>query len=225
MKTTDNRAPEFEERFGEGATELDALEALHPDLLRQILMKEIERYWDRDHDDGVDDACRDIEHQLEEITEEIHAEHQDEIDALEAEWQEIASAYQAWVQLAKPVWQAIADKCDINELDLDDVEWCPPFDADEDPDPLYDSTRDYVEQIDRFKLHQGKPTERREVVVRPTICAVCGTPFEAKYQAKSCSQACRTKLSRLKAKRRNASAACHATGEMCDGQPEAGGAS
>jgi hypothetical protein len=36
----------FEERFGEGATELDALEALHPGSLRQILIQEIRRYHD-----------------------------------------------------------------------------------------------------------------------------------------------------------------------------------
>jgi hypothetical protein len=34
--------------------------------------------------------------------------------------------------------------------------------TEEDPDPLYDSTRDYVEQVDRFKRYQGKPTQRRD---------------------------------------------------------------
>jgi hypothetical protein len=38
---------------------------------------------------------------------------------------------------------------------------CPEFDGDEDDDPLFDSTRDYVEQIDRYKDYQGKPTARR----------------------------------------------------------------
>ena len=36
----------FEARFGEGATELDALEALRPGELEQILTQEIERYFD-----------------------------------------------------------------------------------------------------------------------------------------------------------------------------------
>jgi hypothetical protein len=45
--------------------------------------------------------------------------------------------------------------------DLADIEWPEPEPADEDDDPLFDSTRDYVEQIDRFKEHQQKPTERR----------------------------------------------------------------
>jgi hypothetical protein len=33
-------------KYGEGATELDALEALYPGVLRQILVGEIERYID-----------------------------------------------------------------------------------------------------------------------------------------------------------------------------------
>jgi hypothetical protein len=37
-----------------------------------------------------------------------------------------------------------------------------PEEADEDDlDPLYDSARDYVTQVDRYKQHQGKPTQRR----------------------------------------------------------------
>ena len=44
IKEGDMRKAFFERRFGEGATELDALEALHPGLLRQILVREIERY-------------------------------------------------------------------------------------------------------------------------------------------------------------------------------------
>jgi hypothetical protein len=41
------------------------------------------------------------------------------------------------------------------------IGWPEPNEGDEDDDPLYDSTRDYEEQIDRFKLYQGKPTERK----------------------------------------------------------------
>jgi len=41
---------------------------------------------------------------------------------------------------------------------LDGHEWPEPADGDEDNDPLYNSTRSYVEQIDRYKRHQGKPT-------------------------------------------------------------------
>jgi hypothetical protein len=47
IKESELRADLFEKRFGEGATELDALEALHPGALRRILVDEIARYYDR----------------------------------------------------------------------------------------------------------------------------------------------------------------------------------
>ena len=36
-----------------------------------------------------------------------------------------------------------------------------PRDPDEWDEPLFDSTRDYVEQIDAYKAFQGKPTGRK----------------------------------------------------------------
>jgi hypothetical protein len=58
------------------------------------------------------------------------------------------------------IQQAIADDIDAASADLE-PEVVEPEDGDEDDDPLFDSTRDYVEQIDRFKEHQAKPTERK----------------------------------------------------------------
>jgi hypothetical protein len=45
--------------------------------------------------------------------------------------------------------------------DLDAIDWPEPRDCREDNDPMFDSTRSYVEQVDRYKRHQGKPTTRR----------------------------------------------------------------
>jgi hypothetical protein len=161
IKETEKRLGAFEQRFGEGATELDALEALHPGLLREIILKEIARYWYDDHSDDVAATCEDIESELDEITADAIADQQSEIDALTDQWKEIADAYRAWQQLAKPIWQAISDRLDENQPTVDDVQWAESAAADEDDDPLFDSTRDYIEQIDRYKEHQGKPTERR----------------------------------------------------------------
>jgi hypothetical protein len=230
IKESDLRAPGFEARFGAGATELDALEALHPGLLRELVEKEIDRYWDPDHDDAVARTCEDIEEQLNRITAEIHAEHEVEIDALRAEWQRITNEHRAWIELAKPVWHAIREKCDENEPRIDDVEWVEPFEPDEDPDPLFDSTRDYVTQVDRFKRHQGKPTASKSL--RQAVCAVCGGTFDARHpSAKTCGAACRQKLTRktnaknqrdVTARRRHTSDPCQATGVTCDGQSGAG---
>jgi hypothetical protein len=160
IKETERRASRFEERFGEGATELDALEALHPGLLREIVLGEVRRYWNPDHDDEVSGSCEEVAARCAEVTRNARDDHRREIEALTADWQHIVAEIRGWSDRAKPVWQAITESLEENEPYVDGIE-APPFDADEDPDPLFDSRRSYIEQIDRFKRHQGKPTARK----------------------------------------------------------------
>ena len=47
----------------------------------------------------------------------------------------------------------------FTEVALPDPKWPQPCEADEDPDPLYNSRRSYLEQIDRYKRHLGKPIQ------------------------------------------------------------------
>jgi hypothetical protein len=177
-KDTDRGAAAFAARFGEGITELDALEALHPGLLRQMLVDEIERYRDPDHAEAVAAACEEVEDELRRVTQEVHQEHSGETapllteyEALQAEYEEFVRTLQAKLgeltERAEPVWQAIAD--DLEELapDVDELRPNSTWLANEDDDPLFDSTREYVEQVDRFKQHQGKPTERRRSETGP----------------------------------------------------------
>jgi hypothetical protein len=165
IKETERRAERFEARFGEGATELDALEALHPGELRKIIEREIERYFDVDLDDAVNDTATEIEGSLARITRDVHAKHRTEIKTLEAGWKQIAKEHTrqiaAWRKRAKVVWHAVANDLQAQAPDPDEINWPEPADGDEDDDALFDSTRSYIEQIDRFKAHQGKPTERR----------------------------------------------------------------
>jgi hypothetical protein len=160
IKETERRAARFEERFGEGATELDALEALHPGLLREIVLAEVRRYWNPDHDEDVSETCEEIAARCAEVTRNARDRHRSEIDALTAQWQQIVAQMRAWSDRAKPVWQAITESLEGNEPYVAGIE-APFFDADEDPDPLFDSRRSYIDQIDRYKRHQSKPTSRR----------------------------------------------------------------
>jgi hypothetical protein len=83
-----------------------------------------------------------------------------------------------------------------NAPDIDDVEWVESLEADEDSDPLFDSTRDYVDQVDRYKRHQGKPTKAK---VRHATCVACGTPFEAKRSTHvACSPRCNDTMQNAK---------------------------
>jgi hypothetical protein len=165
LKDTERRAAVFEDRYGEGATELDALEALHPGELHGIIEGEVGRYFDSDLADAVNDTATEIEESITEITGEVHAKHRAKIKELETEWKRIASEHArqiaAWQKQAKPVWRAITKELQAQAPDPDLIEWPEPADGDEDDDPLFDSTRDYVEQMDSYKLFQDKPTERR----------------------------------------------------------------
>jgi hypothetical protein len=166
LKETDRRANRFEERFGEGATELDALEALHPGELHRIIETEIGRY----HDDTLDRRIRQtagrIERSLSTLNQEAHDSHRNEINELASHWGQIVSDYEnaieEWTDRAKTVWDAIAEDLDERKPDLSDIEWPEPAEGDEDVDPLFCSSRDYVEQIDRYKKHQDKLTERKK---------------------------------------------------------------
>jgi hypothetical protein len=162
IKETAHGIERFERRFGEGATELDALEALHPGVLEQIVEQEILRYYDPTLDARTLKAARPIQAELSTLTGDVHRRHAKEIGSLRAEYAKIVAAHARWMERAEVSFQGMHDILEAESKDiLDAVEWPEPRDADEYHDPLYDSGRDYVEQIDRYKAHQDKPTARK----------------------------------------------------------------
>jgi hypothetical protein len=202
IKETEKRAARFEERFGEGATELDALEALHPGELERILLREIGRYHDPDLDDRISDVAGEVEAELDTINSRIRKRHAKELAALEAERKKLAATIRAFEKKAKPVLRKIEKDLDAEAPDIDAYDWPQPDDGDEDDDPLFDSTRDFIEQTDRYKEHQDKPTEstRKAYDFFPAKCASCGAEFEAtsRNELMACSNNCSEKLRRLR---------------------------
>jgi hypothetical protein len=83
IKGTETRAAGFEARYGDGGTELDALEALHPGVLRRILVEHIERYRDDDLDDRVENAIEQYRHDLALAAGIVRHRHRGELDALD----------------------------------------------------------------------------------------------------------------------------------------------
>lgn len=229
IKEKEIRAPRFEARFGEGATELDALEALYPGELRRILVCEIERFRDPDFADEWVGVRDDAQEALDEITTEVLARHAEAMDALEQRRADLKSladerladlqwqvderladlrplAEEQMADLRRQADQLLADLAAHNAAITDDLEaeapdpaefeW--PYPAEGWDDPLLDSTRDYVVQVDRYKAHQGKLTGRKTSLTS-TICTVCGTSFEAgRPGAKHCSDACHRKARQLR---------------------------
>ena len=161
IKDTERRAAAFEERHGAGATELDALEALHPGALQQILEREIARYHDTTLAKRTGAKAKKVRTTLDQFNAEIHERFAEEIEELGKEYDDVVAAHQAWLDGIEPVWRAIKELIHDEMPDTSGV-WPEPKAGDEAPDPLYDSKRDYVKQMDCYKAFQGKPTERKE---------------------------------------------------------------
>jgi hypothetical protein len=178
-KDTDRRTPGWEERHGEGITELDALEALHPGVLEEILVEEIERYYDGDLDDRIEAVTAEVQADLDDITKRIHRKHAKALAALDAEREVHAATLKTFEKKVAKTLNKMKQDLEAEAPDPNDADWPEPTEGDEDPDPLFDSTRDYVTQIRRYKKHQGKAMEakaKRVMATKQQTCK-CGTVF------------------------------------------------
>jgi hypothetical protein len=182
LKESERRTTAFEARYGEGATELDALEALHPGELHQILEQEILRYRDVDLDDRTEEAAQGFRDELAAARGAVLDRHADERREIERDYADLISRVNPEIERIREQYsgllqeiadrynalqQRIAEELEEEAPDLDAVDWPEPEDGDEDDAPLFDSNRDYVEQIERYKQHQGKPTYRLPNGARP----------------------------------------------------------
>jgi hypothetical protein len=161
IKETELRARRFEERFGEGATELDALQALYPGVLAQIIEGAMLDYYDADLADRVAEARAELGAALRSTRDDVLSSHRPEIDALRTEYQAIREAQAAqltdWNGRRNRIWLAISVELEEQEPDLDDYPVPEAGEVDEEgAEPLYDSQRDYIEQINAYKAFQGK---------------------------------------------------------------------
>jgi hypothetical protein len=155
IKESERRAAGFEERYGEGATELDALEALHPGVLRLILVAEIERYWNPDHNDIVDQASNDFEDAIAAVNKQVADEFRDEFNALDAEVRRVAEGIFNELRLkANDLFARMSEQLEARKptFELPEIE----FAADEDDNALFDSQRGYLDQVAAYKKFQGK---------------------------------------------------------------------
>jgi hypothetical protein len=231
IKEKEFRGANFEAQFGAGQTELDALEALHPGVLRQILVEHIERYIDADLDDDVAEAIGRFEGELDQTATGLRDIYSDDIAALDEQRNAITQAFEQVNEPARATYleaiaraqeeyaaaiepvrdgieameqqfveeaeELIADMATWLEgaaPDPDLFDWPEPVEADEDDDdPLYDSKRGYVEQVDRFRRYQGKDDDVRLVRDRMVTktCTECGKPFSTgNVKQTACSSVC-----------------------------------
>jgi len=94
IKDSERRKGAFEERFGEGAVELDALEALHPGELARLVIERIEVYRapaEATRGD-IEGATYYFERDASATREELLAEHGDTLENLRARFDEMQAA-------------------------------------------------------------------------------------------------------------------------------------
>jgi len=165
IKESEKRKAGFEAKYGKGAIELDALEALYPGELKRILKREMDRYYDYTLLRRIRTFRGEQEERYSEAQEavyEIHAQEMqsmaDEESAIEDEWQAIiepfAEKLNAHIERRVEVWQAIRDSLEENQPEISEDDIPEAVEAEEREGALYDTTRDYLTQNDVYQAHK-----------------------------------------------------------------------
>ena len=162
IEEKERRKDTFEEKFGAGATELDALEALHPGEMAELLDRELDRYLDPTLSERVQEVRWKLGHQLNEIEKKVIESWQEEIDQLTLEYDAVNDAFSTleesistWEESAENVWEKIEEELIEQKLDLPEKPSARPANE---PDGfvLFDSKRDYLTQMDRYHEWQRR---------------------------------------------------------------------
>ncbi len=162
IKKKEKRGGRFESIYGEGATELDALEALHPGELKKIIEKNILQYFDVKLAENVWQARHKVKDDLEARRDYVIGLFADEISEIETEYAElkadVSDRFKALSEKIEDVWHAIQEELYQNAPDISSYDLPEPEVATEDISALYDSGRDYMEQLSFYKRFQKKET-------------------------------------------------------------------
>ena len=202
-----HRRPAFVQRFGRGPTELDALEALHPGKLEELVEEWIARYHDHSLNDRIDEVVEQVKTDLTPIHDQVRERHADAIASVKSQLRQakkqIKATIKAFEKNARPILRAIEQDLNAAAPDVDSYDWPEPEENDAIVDPLFDSQRDYLDQIDRYKEHQRKPTEGkghsapRTGKMHMVKCLNCPNEFEARRSdTQFCSGKCRSEYQR-----------------------------
>jgi len=159
IKETEKRAAQFESRFGAGATELDALEALHPGALAEIVENEVCRYFDPTLTNRIHNARREIYGMIRDLENRVREHYATEIEGLSEQYDELLNDASIIEEEAQDLWARMEKDLQRNKPGRPevDVSMIPvPRDPNPTDNPLFDSTRDEFSQLDRYHEFQGK---------------------------------------------------------------------
>lgn len=159
IKESEARRDKFEATYGDGATELDALEALYPGELEQIISSELDQFFDHGlqercmatrhaYSERLSQAKRRVDQVFQERLDRLSEEHQELVDRIAPELRRLATAFD---QFRDEYLQTL--EAALNEVEKPEL-----------PDsvtgqgwgiPLFSSKRDYLVQIQAYKKFVG----------------------------------------------------------------------
>lgn len=169
VKVDDRRRGNFEKRRGEGAVELDALEALHPGVLDQVVRQAITPYRDRELPFNLRQAENDAREAAEQTWEDATVPQRERLGSIQERAQAITATYEERLKaLASSLAHELAPlQTELTEVEgdlariADEVEIVLPArprgeveDVDEDG-WLFDAGRDYFDQLDAYRKHKA----------------------------------------------------------------------
>ena len=116
---------------------------------------EISRYLDPTLGERLREVEWELKNQLGRIRKSILEPHQDAIDALTADYEQIILDFEEWEKQARDTWLQIANYLKDGKPDVAGFERPNPREAQEtDGVVLFDSKRDYLTQLDHYHLWQ-----------------------------------------------------------------------
>jgi hypothetical protein len=160
IKETERRRGGFEDRYGEGAVELDALEALYPGELQHLIRQCISSYYDTTLPERTQEMQAVLERDLGLIWQQVTSRFSGDIEALRAVHAELqrefGSRMATYGEQVQALWQAMRSELELSVPNLDGYPLPEPLFSGEFGDGLYASARDYLEQLEAYKQFQGK---------------------------------------------------------------------
>jgi hypothetical protein len=169
IKATDARRSGFEALYGEGAVELDALEALRPGEFERIVRQAVEPYIDQD----LGDRLHDTEAEAKEIVAKLWAEQlkpiEDALAEIKADYGPIAAEFSKQLKALNSEFQRrlrpLRKRLEpLHEQLIEQYEnFAPALPERPEPEPnppdesewLFDSSRTYVEQLTFYRHRKG----------------------------------------------------------------------
>jgi hypothetical protein len=169
VKETDRRKEHFEGRYGKGAVELDALEALHPGELADIIREAVAPYRDAELSDTLSAAETEAQEAVEAAWNDAIGQYKPELSEIAEKARAVARSYQVRLEGLRDkmdaelaplqerldsLRQAIITARDDLGIDLPERPEADTSQPDED-DFLYRSDREYLDQLEVYHARKN----------------------------------------------------------------------